>query len=61
MRQGQHAGRIRADVTPDTLALLFLGLIQPPAFLWHLSGEAFDLTAHTDQAWQVFSGAIVAR
>jgi AcrR family transcriptional regulator len=61
MRQGQLAGRIRSDVTPDTLALLFLGLIQPPAFLWHISGGAFDITAHTDQVWQVFREAIMAR
>jgi AcrR family transcriptional regulator len=61
MRQGQHAGRIRADVTPDTLALLFLGLIQPAAFLWHISGGAFAITAHADQAWQVFREAIMAR
>jgi AcrR family transcriptional regulator len=61
MRQGQHAGRIRADVTPDTLALLFLGLIQPPAFLWHISGGAFDITAHADQAWRVFREAVMAR
>jgi cytochrome c nitrite reductase small subunit len=37
-RQGQHAGRIRLDVAPDILALLFLGLIQPSVFLWHISG-----------------------
>jgi AcrR family transcriptional regulator len=61
IRQGQHAGRIRSDVTPDTLALLFLGLIQPAAFLWHISGGAFDLTAHADQAWQVFHEAILAQ
>jgi AcrR family transcriptional regulator len=38
MQQGQQAGCIRPDVQPDLLALLFLGLIQPAAFLWHISG-----------------------
>ena len=61
MRQGQQTGRIRPDVEPDTLALLFLGLIQPAAFLWHISGQGIDIAAHADQAWQVFSEAIIAR
>jgi AcrR family transcriptional regulator len=45
----------------EVLTALFLGLIQPPAFLWHISGGAFDITAHADQAWQVFREAIMAR
>jgi copper-containing nitrite reductase len=61
MRQGQQAGRIRLDVKPDTLALVFLGLIQLTAFLWHISGGALDVAAHADQARQVFSEAIAAR
>jgi TetR/AcrR family transcriptional regulator, fatty acid metabolism regulator protein len=61
MRQGQQAGRIRLDVKPDTLALMFLGLIQLAAFLWHISGGVLDMATHTDEAWQVFSEAIAVR
>jgi hypothetical protein len=61
MRQGQQARRIRLDVKPDTLALMFLGLIQLAAFLWHVSGGALDVAAHADQVWQVFSEVIMAR
>jgi AcrR family transcriptional regulator len=61
IRQGQQTGHIRADVTPDTLALMFLGLIQPVAFLWHISGGTLDVAAHTEQAWQVLSQAISAK
>jgi hypothetical protein len=61
VRQGQRAGRIRCDVRPDTLALMFLGLIQLTAFLWHISGGELDVATHSDEAWQVFSQAIASR
>jgi AcrR family transcriptional regulator len=61
MWQGQQTQHIRADVTPSTLALMFLGLIQTAVFLWHMSGGAFDMVEHTESAWRVFSQAIRAR
>lgn len=56
--QGQQKGRIRGDVEPGTLSVMFLGLIQPAAILWHLSDGGFDVTKQAERAWLVFSEAI---
>lgn len=61
VRQGQRQGRIRADVPPHTMAVMFLGLVQPAAILWHMSDGGFDVTRHVEQAWRVFSAAISAK
>jgi AcrR family transcriptional regulator len=58
VRQGQRCKRIRRDLEPPTVALMFLGMIQPAAILWHLSDGAFDVTKHTEKAWKIFSEAI---
>ena len=58
VRQGQHEGKIRTELTPEMLAVMFLGLIQPAVILWHLSDGNFDLTWQAEAAWQVFSAAI---
>lgn len=58
MQQGQRCGRIRADVSPNTMAVMFVGLVQPAAILWHMSDGGFDVTRHVEQAWRVFSEAI---
>ena len=58
VRQGQQEGKIRAELTPEMLAVMFLGLIQPAVILWHLSEGNFDLTWQAEAAWQVFSAAI---
>jgi AcrR family transcriptional regulator len=59
--QGQKDGQIRKDIDPDTASVLFLGLIQPGAILWNLSGGKFDVTRHVQKAWPVFCGALKAR
>jgi AcrR family transcriptional regulator len=61
VRQGQRQGRIRSDVAPNTLAVMFLGLVQPAAILWHMSDGGFDVTKHVEQAWRVFREAIRAK
>ena len=60
VRQGQTGGSIRADLDPDTVAIMFLGLFQPTAMLWFMSDGGFDVTKHMDRAWRVFAGAIRA-
>jgi len=50
-REGQGAGEIRGDVDPGTIALQFLGIVQPGAILWHLSDGEFDITRHAERAW----------
>lgn len=61
IRKGQTDGRIRTDVDASTVAVMFLGLIQPAAILCHMSEGSFDVTGHTDRAWVIFAEAIRAR
>ena len=58
IRQGQQQGNIRTDCDAATLALLFLGLIQPSAILWHMSSGHFDVTKFAEKAWIIFNQAI---
>lgn len=51
---GQEAGAIQRALAPDTLAMMFLGLVQPSAILWLMSGGEFDLAAQVENAWQAF-------
>jgi AcrR family transcriptional regulator len=55
VHQGQTDGQIRPDVDPQTIATLFLGLIQPGAILWHMSNGAFDVTRHAERGWRLLS------
>lgn len=58
VQHGQKEKHLRADLDPAVVAVMFLGLVQPAAILWHLSDGAFDVTKHTEKAWQVFRRAI---
>ncbi|MBI2469841.1 MAG: TetR/AcrR family transcriptional regulator [Planctomycetes bacterium] len=59
--QGQHEGRIRPDADPETLSLMFLGMIQPAAILWHMSDGKSDVTKHTEKAWKIFNEYLKAK
>lgn len=61
VREGQRDGTLRADVPADTASVMFLGLIHPAVILWLTSEGAFDVDAHTRQAWRLFSDMLVAR
>jgi AcrR family transcriptional regulator len=56
--EAQDAGAVRTDIGPDELSVMFLGLVQPPAILWHVSDGGFDVTRQAGKAWQVFIDAI---
>ncbi|MFO7973412.1 MAG: TetR/AcrR family transcriptional regulator [Candidatus Hydrogenedentota bacterium] len=56
--EAQDAGMVRTDISPDELSVMFLGLVQPPAILWHVSDGGFDVTRQAGKAWLVFSEAI---
>jgi AcrR family transcriptional regulator len=58
IREGQRAGRLRAGLSPDTLSVMFLGLVQPAAILCVMNGGKFDVTGHAERAWQIFSEMI---
>ncbi len=46
--------------SPGTVSVMFLGLIQPAALLWHLSEGGFDVTQHVDGAWNLLSETLRA-
>lgn len=56
--EGQRQNRIRSDASAATLAVMFLGLVQPTAILWHLSDGEFDAARQVERAWPIFCGAI---
>lgn len=61
VQEGQQRGQIRSGLNAETLALMFLGIIQPAAIIWHLSEEKFDVTKHAERAWNIFRETIMMR
>jgi AcrR family transcriptional regulator len=61
VRDGQQQGQIGCEPAAETLALMWLGLVQSPAILWLLSHASFDLHQHCDRAWELFEETIRAR
>jgi AcrR family transcriptional regulator len=43
--QAKQAGDLRADLDPDDVAFLVIGLVQGLAMRWSISGRGFDLVA----------------
>jgi AcrR family transcriptional regulator len=60
VREGQAAGEVRKDLAPETIALLMIGVIQPAAMLFVMSGGAFDLQRHAQQGWQVLAESLAS-
>jgi AcrR family transcriptional regulator len=58
IREGQRQGQIRADISADTVGLMFLGLVQPTIILWLMSKGAFDMGEHAECAWRLFCGML---
>jgi len=58
VREAQGAGRIRAEIDPDTVSLLFFGMIVPAGMLWHLTDGGIDVTQHAERVWQLFQRAV---
>jgi AcrR family transcriptional regulator len=56
--QGQQLGQIDPALDPETVSILYLGLVQPPAMLWFLSKGRFDIKKHLERAWPVFERAV---
>ena len=52
--EGQGAGQVRPDVSADSAAVMFLGLVQPAIILWLMSNQAFDVAGHAERAWELF-------
>jgi len=60
IQKGQQMGQIKPDLHPDTISIMFLGLVQPPAILRYLSKGKFDIAKHMERAWPVFEKAVRA-
>ena len=60
VRQGQAVNAVTPDLDPSTIALMFLGLVQPAAILSHMSDGELNVARHAEQAWRVFAEAIRA-
>lgn len=60
IREGQRQGEIGTDLDANMLSVVFLGLIQPAAILWHLSDGEFDAGKQVERAWPFFFHAIKA-
>ena len=58
VRKAQHVGQADPDIDADTVSVVFLGLIQPPAILWHMSNGTFDVDGQAARAWPLFLRAI---
>jgi len=58
VERGQKEGLIRTDMESRRIAIMFLGLFQPSAFLYHLSDGRFDMVKQVDMTWKIFSKAI---
>jgi AcrR family transcriptional regulator len=58
VERGQREGRIRTDMESRRIAIMFLGLFQPSAFLYHLNDGRFDIVKQVDMTWKMFSKAI---
>ncbi len=61
IEEGQRRGRVCGDIPAATLAVVFLGLVQPAAVLWHMSEGEFDVDRHAERAWRAFERMAVAR
>lgn len=61
LRDGQDSGQILREVDPEAAAVMFLGLVQPAAILWHLSDGDFDVTRQAERTWSLFLRAIQRR
>jgi AcrR family transcriptional regulator len=61
VRRGQERGEINSNIPAATVALMFLGLIQPAAILWHISDGKFNVTKNVEKSWDAFRQLIAGR
>ena len=59
IKEGQLKKYIRKDLDADSVSVMFLGMIQPAAILWHISDEQFDINRHAEKAWILFKESLV--
>jgi len=58
IREGQQEGRLRMDIDPLTVVLMFKGMVLPAVVLWKVTGGNVDLVRHAEAAWELFQTAV---
>ena len=56
--EGQKDGTIAAHLSPETVSVMFLGMVLPTAVLRNVTGGKFDVDRYVDNAWPVFEKGI---
>lgn len=56
--KGQKEGRLRQDVDPLTVVLMFKGMVLPAVVLWKVTGGGVDLVARARAQWELFRTAV---
>ncbi len=56
--EGQREERLREDVDPLTVVLMFKGMVLPAVLLWKVTGGSVDLVRHAEAAWELFRTAV---
>ncbi len=58
IRRAQQLGHAAPAVNADVASVMFLGLIQTPGIMQHMSDGQFDVRSQVAQAWPLFEGAL---
>jgi len=58
VQEGQREGRLRADVDPLTVVLMFKGMVLSAMVLWKVTGGSVDLVRQAEAAWELFRAAV---
>lgn len=58
--EGQKEGTLLAGLSPETVAVMFLGLVLPTAVIRNFIGSRLDIDRYVAQAWPVFARGIAA-
>lgn len=58
--EGQKEGTIRAGIPPETVSVMFLGMVLPTAVIRNVTGGRFDVNRYVEKAWPVFERGISA-
>ncbi len=58
--EGQKDGTLLAGISPETVSVMFLGMVLPTAVIRNVSGGRFDVNRYVERAWPVFERGITA-
>jgi AcrR family transcriptional regulator len=58
--EGQKDGTIVAGIEPETVSIMFLGMVLPTAVIRNVAGGRLDVDRYVDRAWPLFARGISA-